>query len=118
MKSLSKAQMVERAQLMDRLREIAAEIEEKISEVNSIISNYNEVVAEVEEFRDGLVGEMQDYYDERSEKWQDGEKGSAYSDWKNEWEQLDTSQADEVEAPDLSLADNLENLPDEADSGW
>ena len=65
-----------------------------------------------------IVSEMETYYDERSEKWQEGDAGSAYADWKGEWEGLDCATVDLVDEPDCSLPDDLEQLPQEADSGF
>ena len=49
------------------------------------------------------VGEMESYYDDRSEKWQDGDRGEAYSEWISEWKYvvyLSEESCIEIKAPD------------------
>ena len=118
MKSLNKAQEKARADIVETLRVITAEIEQQVSEVNELIAKYNDELGNVEELRDEIVGEMEAYYEDRSEKWQEGEKGQNYSAWKDQWEVLDITPLDDIDAPDLDLPDELENLPSEPEESW
>jgi hypothetical protein len=113
MKRLSKEQLAARDELVKRLRDAAEKIEDEIDNVNAIIEQYNHVLTDVETFRDEVVGEMETYYDERSEKWQETDAGSSYQDWKSQFEALDIDQLEQLELDDLRLADDLEDFPEE-----
>jgi hypothetical protein len=54
------------------------EIEEHVNVVNIRLEA-------LREFRDEIVSAMETYYEGRTEKWQEGEKGSAYTDWMSAW---------------------------------
>ena len=126
MKRLTKSQETARAQLTNDLREAQAEVEGAASDVNAMIgeklnvaiANYNEALTAIIEFRDEVVGEMETYYDEKSEKWQESEAASNYSTWKDQWESMDLDEIDEVnevESPDMDHADNMDALPSEVE---
>lgn len=116
MKRLSKGQLAARDDLIKRLRDASAAVSEMIGLANSKIEEYNAAVADVETFRDEIKGAQEEYEGERSDKWREGEGGSNYQDWMGEWDSLDPSPIDEVEEPDMDLADNLEGLPEEVSS--
>lgn len=58
---------------------------------------------EFKEFVEPLVEKMTDYYDNKSDNWRDGDKGSEYDTWKGAWEQLQSDlegiEIDEIEFP-------------------
>ena len=119
MNRLTKVQEKERAELVDRLRAWVSEIEqtlqvanEAIRMANESIEGYNAVLAEAREWRDDRVSELDDYISGKSEKWQESERGSAFSDWKDRIENLDLEDLDEIEeieAPDFDHAETLED---------
>jgi hypothetical protein len=129
MKSLTKQQTTDRADIAARLRDAASDIESAVEKFNvataeakgeleAAVMTYNERMAEADEFRDVTVGDMQGHYDERSEKWQESERGQAYLNWINEWEGAELGEVEidfpnDLETPDLSAADVLEGLPDD-----
>ena len=43
----------------------------------------------------------EEYYDERSEKWQEGDTGSAYSEWKENLRRLADELGEDVEPPQI-----------------
>jgi hypothetical protein len=116
MKRLSKDQLSTRNDLVKRLREAAEKTEKAIADVNGVIDEYNAILDEAENFRDEVVSEMDTYYDERSEKWQETDAGSSYQDWKGQYEALDIDHLETLEIDDLKLADDLEELPDEPEA--
>jgi hypothetical protein len=64
--------------------------------------------------------QMRREYDERPERWQQGDTGQAVSSWIDEWEGLDLGEVDEVsidpvEEPEVNHADELEGAPDQPD---
>src|SRR3974390_1904395 len=121
MKRLSKAQISELDTHVEKLGKAYAQVEEAWrefeaahQEVASAVEAYNDAVQEAVGWRDDIVSQMQEYYDERSEKWQEGEAGEQYQAWIDEWESA--SIEEELECPELSElsevdhADNLGEL--------
>ena len=89
MKALTKEQQAEWAALREEYENAVAVLQELASRAGM--------------FRDDRVSEMQEYYDSKSEKWQDGEKGLAYADWQGEWENLDFPETEEPDFDSASL---------------
>jgi len=125
-KKLNKTQLAELAAHTTTLATKKQEIDEswdKLVEayegVESAIGDYNESLATVIEWRDGIVQEMSDYQAERSDKWQEGDAGQQYQSWIDEWEGLDLSEVeipDMPDEPDFEHIDSIEQLPTAADS--
>lgn len=145
-----------RAALAEELRSLAADVEEAVEQFNSeadalwsdlaaaieefnakraeafqgvesAINAYNEKLDEARGLRDDVAGRLEDEWSEKSEKWQESDKGEAASNMKTEWEnadlddfeieeieEIEIDEPGELEAPDLTHADLLEELPDEA----
>jgi hypothetical protein len=62
---------------------------------------YKEALNDLKEFCDEIVEGAQSYYEERSEGWQEGEKGEAYAEWYGAWEDY----AQEIEEAIVVLPD-------------
>ena len=108
MKRLSKDQKQQRADLVTRLNDAAEAVRAALAAVNaeiagklnSAIENYNLVVSVVELFRDEIVSEMEHYASDRSDRWQKSERGQRHEAWKQEWEGLDVTALDAIDAID------------------
>ncbi len=96
MNKLSKAQIAEKTALQTKLSIAKQECDEQLSAANALIQqanelldravgDYNAVLEEINGWREGIAADQESFYDEKSEKWQEGEKGSAYSEWKDLW---------------------------------
>lgn len=136
MKKLSKQQLKLRNELSIRLSsawddlQSVADLEEgKVRDDAAVIAAiraYNEVVDDANSFREMIAGDIQEYFDDRSEAWQQGEKGEAYSSWIEQWENgfpeidLDSEAGKELQYFDWSNLDNvqemLDELPEEVDA--
>ena len=85
--------------------------------VEDAIAEYNAAVEQAQEFRADIESAQDDYMSDKSEKWTEGEKGEAYSAWKDEWgiefEELEIEASEELEAPEMEHAQLLRDLPDE-----
>jgi len=131
MKKLDKETIAERDSICSRLRdafdkanaaieELNAAIIEKWDEVEEAVSSYNEAVSEADSWKESVASDIQSYMDDRSEKWQEGDKAQAYTSWKEAFE--DTFDAFEIEQPngldpiDEGLAELLEQLPEEVEA--
>ena len=72
---------------------------------------YNEVVEEANEFMAEVISEQETHFDEKDEKWQDGEKGELYSLWLSAWQEA------EIETVDLPCeTEAFENLTPDPES--
>ena len=121
MNGLSKAQLAEIAEFTSKLETLSAEIEDeqagtnaKIGDLNEQIQRYNNILKNVRDFRDGIVQSMHDYAADKPEGWADGDEGSAYQSWVDEWEDADlefVKPIDEIEVDEHNHAQTLENLP-------
>lgn len=101
MRKLTKEQLETRDTLQQQL-------EAKHAEMEAAINAYNSVVEEVDTWRDAIVSAIESYVENRSEKWQEGEKAQAYDEWKSSFEDID---CDPIEVPEaLSLADCEEEV--------
>lgn len=129
MNKLSKEQVAELASLSANVRTKLADLESAVDRYNSVIQDakedaiaaHNELrdaVDEAAEFVGSLHSDMEGYFDDRSEKWQEGEKGRAYADWMANFDSItdsvdDLELHDPVDMVDCDLADEIDNLPHE-----
>jgi hypothetical protein len=123
MQKLSKEDIKRIGELEVRIRDSYADLEqehvklvEAVEAFNASIAKHNEIIEEASGVRDDLVREMEDYFGGRSEKWQEGNNGQAYSEWKDAWEGLELDPMETVELPDLpesAVAEALEQAPQE-----
>lgn len=135
MKSLKKNDIEKRDEYAKKLREQAATLKARLVLFNSemqrlfeadvapALADYNALLEEVSGWREDLLNEMNDYYDARSEKWQESDAATNFEAWRDEYEGIDL---DEVELPapdpltppidlDEAHANALDNLPTEVE---
>lgn len=128
---LSKQDVERRDEYVKELRAAADVVEDAINVFNAsmrdswetakqAIGKYNEIIAGVAGWRDDLVNQLESDIEEKSERWQDSEKGQSANDWKSEWENLDLEtydidMPDEVESETLSHADDLEAVASQSE---
>ena len=128
---LDKADNARRDRLVEELREGAGKIEDAMREYNEavaalrapveeLVAAYNETLEEAKGFAEDIGNTADATFDERSEKWREGEKGEAAGVFRDAWMEIDLEPYEvdfpaemEVEAP--SHADDLEGLPAEAE---
>ena len=108
MKSLSKADEARRAAIRDRLVNGEASLADGHADLlvaigiyNAKINEYNEALEEARGFVADIVNEIDSYITEKSERWQEGDTGQAFSAWKDEWEALDLEDLEPEPEPDL-----------------
>lgn len=124
---LSKQQMKERDVLVRRIVETKGKLEDAVAEFNEKLSSLkapveestvklNELIAEANELVSAIHSDMEMYYDDRSEQWQEGEKGQDYLSWMEEFatefDEVDVEFPGNLEMPDVDCAETLEALPD------
>lgn len=97
-----------------------AAMTEAFKPVAEAVEAYNEKLEEAREFAEDIASSRRDEMANKSDRWQEGDRGQAAENWVSEWENislddLEFDQPDELEQPDPSHRDDLENLPDEMD---
>lgn len=96
-------------------------VEDAYREVEEALSDYNGALNDAREFVDRVRTEFSDEFDEKSEKWQEGDKASAAREWIDSFDTVDLEDV-EFEEPELldevhcEGLDALENLDTEAAS--
>jgi hypothetical protein len=100
---LLKSEVERKAYLVSKLKDLEESIKPLLEEYNGIIGSINE-------FAENIKQRQQDYYDDRSESWQESDRGMEYECWKDEWDSF--YELDEIECPDFVDIEEFENLPD------
>lgn len=128
MKKLSKTEIKEKDDLATKIEAAATKVRAAVEAINeklldlireaeSAVEEYNATVDEWNEFRSGIEEQQQEFFDNRSESWQEGDAGSDYQGWIDEWvdepEHIEIDFPDQIQEPDLDLADHINQLPDE-----
>lgn len=88
-----------------KLKKLREEIFAKIQEYNDEVDNFTNT-------RDEAADRVQGEYDDKSERWQEGERGQAVAEWLEEVRQVEVTRLDEageVEAAEGEL-DALEAM--------
>lgn len=127
---LSKEELITRAKHVEALNTAWGKVEDAIShyndrvtelrdEVEKTVGAYNEVVNEVRGFAEDVYTQADQEISDKSERWQEGDKGVAAIEWKTEWEnasfdELSIEFPEELNVDVPDHATDLEGLPDEA----
>ena len=127
MQKLTKAHLTSRDQLIEDLNDTYEALEDAVSAYNTTLAEaWNEVLSAEEAYNDATqaaqewlkdrAAEIQAYIDERSEQWQDSDRGKAYGEWKETFDlSLDDSDLDEPDELHVQVdnhADTLSALPE------
>lgn len=128
MKKLTADQIKRQRELALSLESISAEITEAVQALNatiaatregveSLMNRYNEQIREVGVFMRSVHDQQENYFDERSTNWQEGDAGQSYESWMDEWntdlEELDEVELpDEVDEPEFDAVTALRELPE------
>ena len=126
---LNKAQIAERDVHVAKLAELKGKLEEALEAYNTEVSKlfdpvevaigaYNEALSEAAEWKENIVGDWQGEFDDKSERWQEGDNGQATQELINAWENLDLGEIELNEPEELSLdiddhSEELDSLPTE-----
>lgn len=124
---LNKADDSRKDEAVTKLNELASKLEDEISKFNATmeaaqgtvqmtLEEYNETLGEARGFIEDIANQMQSDFGDKSEKWQEGERGQAVQEWITAWEQtslddIELDFPDELDFPAPSHADDIEALP-------
>ncbi len=106
------------AKVEDAKAEAEGAIQQAMSALKEAINEFQTAVENAEGFRDEVSSRLREEFDDKSETWQEGDRGQEASSVVESWENT-SFQADDLEVPeiDLDLADGndiiseLEGLP-------
>lgn len=73
------------------------------------VNAYNDVMTEAKEFVEEVASRLREVYDNRSEKWQEGDKGQSADAFIQTWESFSPDEESELEG---NVADEFERLPE------
>ncbi len=110
---LSQPTLVERSELVARLRQAAEQMEARRVAYQEAVEAYNAVLREVETFQDSITEALQEEIDRHPEAWVESKQGQRWLVLQEAWEELDTSPVEPPDEPDTSLADELAGAPTE-----
>lgn len=126
---LSKKEEAQRLELAAELRSAGKLLNEKIAELNETLgplwdalseaqASYVEKLEEVNSFIEEIASASRSEYDERSERWQEGDTGSAALAWLEAWEGI-SLEYEEIDMPstldEIDAVIEFEELPSAPD---
>ena len=128
MKALTKQGLRECSELSQRLQLTYARLETEVELFNEALAQhwgrvddaciaYQRVVDDVRNWCEDVATQIQEEIDSHQEKWQDSERGQAFVQWQQEYEQADLEDINLEQPEPLSLDINdqsevLEGLPE------
>lgn len=85
-----------------------------VAEVNVAVAEYNGVLEDTENFLSDIGSRLREEYDNKSETWQDSERGQSASEFVDMWESLalehlEDVEVEEIAVPDMEHPDDLES---------
>lgn len=106
--------------LFDELKEAHGKFEDVVSEYNIAVTAINEKISDIKEFVTEITTDIQQFIDDKSEKWQEGDAGESYGNWRDAWEELETEEVQGIDMPtdpemmpEYNIAGALRDLPSE-----
>jgi hypothetical protein len=98
---------------VDKKETLVLQLKALESSIEKLVDEYNDTIGSINQFAEDIQQRQQDYYDDRSETWQESDRGSEYEDWKSEWECFE--ELETIECPEFVDVDDFKNLPDSMD---
>ena len=93
---MTKTQISERDAHQAKLTEAAGKISDAISEYNALLDDAREFCADIAQT-------AQDEWDDKSEKWQESDRGTDCAGWIEGWRDVELEELDEPDFPHGSL---------------
>ncbi len=94
-----------------QIEKIKEMLSPELARLNELCKEIDSALERLEGESSSLVRDMEEYYEDRSEKWQESEKGEQYQDWINAWNNLSSELPDvPEEKDDCDFEDLLEDV--------
>lgn len=107
---LDKAIKTEHAEIVKRLEAAQAEIEEAEADLNAAreellakFEAYNSAAADARSWCESAAQEIDDHLSDKSERWQESEKGQALAAWRDELGGIGISDINETDVPEPNI---------------
>lgn len=71
------------------MQKLFTQATEAVTILEAAAEKYNEAMQSLRAFRDEVVEQIETIFDEKSEKWQESDKGTAWSEWMDQWKNHD-----------------------------
>lgn len=126
---MSKAQIKERDEKVAALETAATNLKQEIEESNTRlteirenieakVNEYNSALEDAKEFMNNIGNDARSEFDDKSEKWQEGDRGQEVSSWIDELENFSPDEIkvelpDDIEEPDLDHGEEITGLAEE-----
>lgn len=126
---LTKQEAAQVSKMADALDEAGAALTDAVNAYNEAMAKafeavaaardaYNEAVSDARGMVEDLVSDRRSEWEDKSEKWQESDKGQDAERWISEWEGIDleeveVSEPEAIEEPDLTHAEALREGPEE-----
>jgi hypothetical protein len=130
MQKLSKDQLASRDALAEELADLYGKLEVAVEIFNNTLSDawdavenardtYNAKLFEANQWLEEVADAIQEYIDERGDKWQASEKGEAYDTWHAAFditlEEIDLGEPDWAQLRESDRGQDLPELPESID---
>jgi predicted nucleic acid-binding Zn-ribbon protein len=127
---LSKQEIATRDEHVEKLEKAWADLQQAVNAYNEAetkqrelvdkaVADYNDVMNEAKSFAEEIANRTDGEYEDKSEKWREGEKGQAAAEFKYAWQSIDMEEIElawpvELDIDDPDHAPELAELPTEA----
>lgn len=104
--------------LNEKIDELRGKIEGEVEDIKTARDELNEKIQEANEWQRDVASEHRSNFEEKSERWQQGDRGQAVEEWIGELEaELDEADVDEVvemcfDNCDCTAGEDIENKAD------
>jgi len=104
--------------LADAIETYNGEVEKLRAPVETALDAYNAVLTDVRGLAEDIATQASEDIADKSEKWQEGERGQAATEYQSTWENavfddIEVTWPDELSIDEPSHADDLEQLPEQ-----
>jgi len=76
--------------------------EAKDNDLDEAFTTYQDAMTDGRDLMEELANDADNYFDDKSEKWQEGEKGEAYGEWRDRLREI-ADEFDEPECPEIEF---------------
>jgi peptide subunit release factor 1 (eRF1) len=94
-------------------QDLSAALRAAFDEITAATIAFNEAIGNARDFASRVAGEREENIGNKSEAWQEGDRGQAAQAWVESWAECDLGEMDE---PDESIVEAFEQLEQGAES--
>lgn len=110
---------IESGKLAEAIETYNAAVAEAKIDLQDAVDTYNEIVQDAQYFITEIAEAKRGEYDDKSERWKEGEAGELASEFVDVWEGIEMEPIDldipgDIDQPEPSHRDDLEGLPEAA----